>query len=70
MKIEFTEGAICPICKVGKLIIRRGKFGDFLGCDQYPSCTFVQKTNKKERQEDRATEEWVRNHGATIDSVI
>ncbi len=28
----------CPKCKKGRLMIRRGKFGRFAACDQYPSC--------------------------------
>ena len=28
----------CPACKVGKLQIRRGKFGQFLACNRYPDC--------------------------------
>ncbi|MBI4147441.1 DNA topoisomerase I [Candidatus Woesearchaeota archaeon] len=28
----------CPNCKDGKLMVRRGKFGRFIGCDKYPDC--------------------------------
>src|SRR3989338_7346974 len=28
----------CPNCKGGKLMVRRGKFGRFIGCDKYPEC--------------------------------
>jgi DNA topoisomerase I len=28
----------CPVCKEGKLKIRRGKFGMFAACDKYPDC--------------------------------
>lgn len=28
----------CPICKEGELVERRGKYGKFLGCSNYPSC--------------------------------
>ena len=29
---------VCPKCKEGKLMVRRGKFGRFIGCDKYPDC--------------------------------
>ena len=31
----------CPSCKKAKLIIRFGKTGEFLGCPNYPECTFT-----------------------------
>ncbi|NNT71696.1 NERD domain-containing protein [Flavobacterium sp. IMCC34852] len=41
-RIEKRENSIredkCPQCG-GRLILREGKFGDFLGCSNYPKCT-------------------------------
>ena len=34
---ENTVGS-CPACKKGKLMMRKGKFGRFIACDQYPKC--------------------------------
>ncbi|MEK6969959.1 MAG: DNA topoisomerase I [Nanoarchaeota archaeon] len=31
----------CPKCKVGRLMVRRGKFGRFIGCDKYPDCKTI-----------------------------
>lgn len=31
---------ICPRCK-GKLVVREGKYGRFLGCSNYPRCKFT-----------------------------
>ncbi len=31
----------CPSCKEGKLMVRRGKFGRFVGCDKYPECKTI-----------------------------
>lgn len=33
---------ICPRCK-GKLILRKGKYGKFWGCSNYPQCNFKYK---------------------------
>lgn len=32
----------CPKCG-GKLIKRRGKYGDFVGCSNYPKCKYTRK---------------------------
>ncbi len=31
----------CPTCHVGKLHLKTGKFGAFLGCDKYPDCNYT-----------------------------
>ncbi|NQU98008.1 DNA topoisomerase I [Candidatus Woesearchaeota archaeon] len=33
----------CPICKEGKLLVKRGKFGRFVACDKYPDCKTTYK---------------------------
>ena len=40
-------GEICPKC--GKpLVIRKGKYGEFVGCSNYPECDYIQPKEKKE----------------------
>ncbi len=29
---------VCPVCKEGNLMVRRGKFGRFAACSKYPEC--------------------------------
>ena len=41
-KKKKIESGICPKCN-GVLIERRGPYGRFLGCSNYPKCKFVQK---------------------------
>ncbi|MFN3826833.1 MAG: type I DNA topoisomerase [Micavibrio sp.] len=31
----------CPACKAGRLSLKLGKFGAFVGCSQYPDCRFT-----------------------------
>lgn len=38
-KNELISNRICPRCK-GKLIEKKGKYGWFLSCENYPNCTF------------------------------
>ncbi|HCQ31569.1 TPA: type I DNA topoisomerase [Candidatus Collierbacteria bacterium] len=33
-------GVRCPLCGVGEVVIRDGKFGKFLSCNRYPECTY------------------------------
>jgi hypothetical protein len=33
----------CPKCKEGSLIVRKGKFGKFMGCTKYPKCDYTGK---------------------------
>ncbi len=49
-KREVQETEVkCPKCKKSKLIVRFGRTGEFLGCPNYPECTF---TCNFERTED------------------
>ena len=40
-------GEICPECS-SPLVIRKGKFGEFTACSNYPSCKYVKKEEKKQ----------------------
>ena len=33
-----AEGMTCPTCNVGKMVLRKGFYGEFLGCNNYPKC--------------------------------
>ncbi len=37
----------CPSCKEGKLGLRLGKFGAFIGCSNYPECKHVEQVYDK-----------------------
>jgi len=43
---KATSAIPCPACKKGNLVPRTGKFGPFLGCNQYPACRHTQKPGK------------------------
>ncbi len=46
MPVEKT-GKKCPECKKGELVIRIGKYGKFLACDQFPECKYTADFNQK-----------------------
>lgn len=41
--ISREKEIICPKCN-GSLILRNGKYGQFYGCSNYPSCRYTKKT--------------------------
>lgn len=41
---DFKNDAICPKCG-GKLVKRKGKYGEFIGCSNYPKCNYTKKLN-------------------------
>lgn len=48
VKREVTD-IVCPECKKGKLLIRFGKAGSFLGCEHYPECKFTTNFERDEQ---------------------
>ena len=39
---EMKEQKICPYCKTD-LVLRKGKYGEFYGCSNYPKCKYTMK---------------------------
>ena len=37
---ELSQLRICPTCKEGEIGVKTGKFGAFLGCSEYPTCSY------------------------------
>ena len=44
-------GVLCPKCKENNLNIRFGRSGEFLGCANYPDCTFTSNFERTESGE-------------------
>lgn len=42
-------GEDCPICH-SPLVIRKGKYGEFTACSNYPDCTYVKKEEKVKKE--------------------
>src|SRR3546814_8998201 len=34
---------VCPACKEGRLTLKLGKFGAFIGCSNYPECRYTRQ---------------------------
>ena len=46
MKVVEDTGRKCPKCG-GKLIKRQGRYGEFVGCENYPNCKYIERTQKE-----------------------
>ena len=68
MKMERVgptkTGELCPKCG-SDLVVRKGKFGEFTACSNYPDCTYV-KSDKKEEQELKETGETCPECGSSL----
>ena len=60
----------CPVCLIGRLTKRQGKYGDFFGCDRYPDCNYIQKTPKIYQTKESDADSWAREHGRQLDPII
>lgn len=51
MEKEAPEetGELCPLCN-NPLVIRKGKYGAFVACSNYPECKYVKKEEKKQTE--------------------
>jgi DNA topoisomerase-1 len=42
-RADGADPRTCPSCGVGKLSLKLGKFGAFIGCSNYPECRFTRQ---------------------------
>ncbi len=40
---DAEAARVCPTCHSGRLSLKTGKFGAFLGCSNYPDCTYTRQ---------------------------
>ena len=45
-KAPVSTGEVCPECG-GDLVIRKGKYGEFVACSNYPTCKYIKKEKKE-----------------------
>ena len=46
-KAPVSTGETCPNCG-NELVIRKGRYGEFVACSNYPTCKYIKKEEKKE----------------------
>ncbi|HWK43336.1 MAG TPA: type I DNA topoisomerase [Stellaceae bacterium] len=40
-EVRARDPRLCPVCNAGRLSLKLGKFGAFIGCSNYPECRFT-----------------------------
>ncbi len=42
-RADGSDPRLCPVCGKGRLGLKLGKFGGFIGCSNYPECRYTRK---------------------------
>src|SRR5690606_683544 len=51
-KEDGSDPRACPACAAGRLSLRTGKFGAFIGCSNYPDCNYTRQLSASEGEAD------------------
>ncbi|OJU09538.1 MAG: DNA topoisomerase I, partial [Caulobacterales bacterium 68-7] len=55
-KGDGSDPRLCPTCGTGRLSLKTGKFGAFIGCSNYPECRYTRPIAQPEGGEDGAAD--------------
>lgn len=44
-RVLVGTGERCPECGEGELVVRRSRYGEFVGCSRYPDCRYIKREN-------------------------
>ncbi len=55
-KEDGTDPRICPECAKGKISVKLGKYGAFLGCSNYPECKYTKPLTDIKDEENQEVE--------------
>jgi DNA topoisomerase-1 len=51
VKVPAREtGETCPECEIGRLVVREGRFGEFVGCSRFPACNYIKDRRSAEAE--------------------
>ena len=50
--IEYEKNRTCVSCETGILHLKLSKYGSFLGCDNYPNCTYKKTISTRDTSDD------------------
>ncbi|NCB49323.1 MAG: type I DNA topoisomerase [Alphaproteobacteria bacterium] len=65
---KSEEDRVCPKCKDGKLNIKIGRFGVFIGCSNYPECGYTRPLSLSSEEGDDAEQNEERSLGISSTS--
>jgi len=43
VRADGTDPRVCPACGTGRIGLKLGRFGSFIGCSNYPACQYTRK---------------------------
>ena len=68
---DGSDPRSCPQCHDGRLSIKFGKYGAFLGCSHYPECSYTKPLTdtKEEEQKDASRLEMVKKEIVSANKV-
>lgn len=67
-KFPVKQGSVCPYCREGHVVLRKGRWGEFYGCENYPACPFTQPIDKREEEKtlEKAADDFLKAHGRYV----
>jgi DNA topoisomerase-1 len=57
LKKVVPIGEKCPKCEDGELVIRSGRYGDFISCSNFPKCKYSRSLEEDNKKEEEKTDE-------------
>ena len=52
LKTVTPTGQKCPECEDGELVIRKGRYGEFISCSNFPKCKYSKNIDENKEQTD------------------
>ncbi len=57
LKVAIPTGEKCPKCDDGELLLRKGRYGEFIACSNFPKCKYTKNTDGTEPEQPQETDE-------------
>lgn len=67
---DGTDPRVCTACGTGRLGLRLGKFGAFIGCSNYPTCQFTRRLVAEDADESDTLKDGMRVIGTDPESGL
>ncbi|MCC0017355.1 MAG: type I DNA topoisomerase [Rhodobiaceae bacterium] len=67
---DGSDPRACPSCDGGRLSLKIGKFGSFIGCSNYPDCRYTRQIGAPEGDAQAAADDGVRELGTDPQSGL
>ena len=68
-KEDGSDARACPSCDDGKISLKVGKFGAFVGCSNYPDCKFTRQLNQSNDEAAESGDKVLGYHPDTGDEI-